>query len=150
MMFVGWKVNLTPRVPALTATSVPPLFNSLLPRVPSLHLRPTPPIPQEFDWALHPGGAKVITGVQKLLSLTPHHLRASYDVYKNHGNSSGATIFSVLNRLREMGDGREHVVACAFGPGVAVEMAIFRRHRRPPLGPVSTSSMETDWSQQFC
>lgn len=129
-MDLGWKVNLTPRVPALTATSVPPLFNSLLPRVPSLNTGHVPPPPQDFDWALHPGGAKVLTGVQKLLNLSPHHLRASHDVYKNHGNSSGATILSVLSRLREMGDGRENVVACAFGPGVVVEMCILRRRRQ--------------------
>lgn len=126
--FAGWNVNLTPRVPALTASAVPPLFRSLLSRIPSLEVDATPPRSQDFDWALHPGGAKVITGVQKLLSLTPHHLRASYDVYKNHGNSSGASIFSVLNRLREMGEGRSHAVACAFGPGVVIEMCVFRRH----------------------
>ena len=82
LLFAGWSVNLTPRVPALTATAVPPLFNSLLPRIPSLNVYGARlPTPQDFDWALHPGGAKVITGVQNLLSLTPHHLRASYDVY---------------------------------------------------------------------
>lgn len=81
----------------------------------------------DFDWALHPGGAKVLTSCQKTLGVSAEHLRASYDVYKNHGNSSSATVFSVLNRLREMGRGREHVVGCAFGPGVAVEMCVLRK-----------------------
>lgn len=130
MLIIGWKVNLTSRVPALSCTSVPPLFNSLIQRVPSFALGNASPTPQDFDWALHPGGAKVITGVQKLLSLTPDHLRASYDVYRNHGNSSGATIFSVLDRLRHMGEGREHVAACAFGPGVTTEMCMLRRSPR--------------------
>jgi len=42
---------------------------------------------------------------------------ASYEVYMNHGNSSSATIFSVMNTLRQSGskDAREDVVACAFG-----------------------------------
>lgn len=68
--------------------------------------------------------------VQKTMGLKPEHLRASYDVYKNHGNCSGATIFSVLNRLRQsdMGKGRDHIVSCAFGPGVAIEMCVFKRH----------------------
>ncbi|KAJ3558938.1 hypothetical protein NM688_g638 [Phlebia brevispora] len=144
----GWKVNLTPRVPALAATAVPPLFNSLLPRVPSLNCGSAAPEPQDFDWALHPGGAKVITGVQKLLSLTPHHLRASYDIYKNHGNSSSAAVLSVLNRLREMDEGRDNVVACAFGPGVAVEMCIFRRHRQS--SPRSMYSLNAEIKRQFC
>lgn len=129
MCGTGWKVILTPRVPALASTSAPPLLNSLLPRIPSLTLKETTPGPADFDWALHPGGAKVLTSVQKLMGLSPQHLRASYDVYKTHGNSSGATIFSVLNRLRspDMGPGKEHVVGCAFGPGVAIEMCVLRR-----------------------
>ena len=44
-----------------------------------------------------------------------------------YGNSSSATIISVLHRLRSLGEGREHVVACAFGPGIAQEMMILRR-----------------------
>lgn len=123
----GWKVTLTPRVPVLSCTAVPPLFNSLLRRVPSLARLPQFPMAQDFDWALHPSGAKVLTGVQQLLDLTPDHLRASYDVYRNHGNSSSATLFSILDRLRQMGEGREHAVACAFGPGVTVEMCILRK-----------------------
>ncbi|EKM59432.1 uncharacterized protein PHACADRAFT_249918 [Phanerochaete carnosa HHB-10118-sp] len=123
----GWKVNLTPRVPALSCAAVPPLFNSLLRRTPSFAHLPYPPLAQDFDWALHPSGTKVISGVQKLLNLTPDHLRASYDVYKNHGNTSSATLFSILDRLRRMGEGREHAVACAFGPGVTVEMCILRK-----------------------
>lgn len=123
----GWKVILSPRVPALASTSVPPLFNSLLPRVPSLADKGL--AAGDLDWALHPGGLKVLTSVQKLMGLSAHQLRASYDVYKHHGNTSGATIFSVLNTLRsaKMGPGKEHVVACAFGPGVAVEMCVLRR-----------------------
>lgn len=69
----------------------------------------------------------MITGVEQALNLTPEHLRASYEIYMQHGNSSSATIFSVLHRLLEMGNGNEHIVACAFGPGIAVEMMIFKR-----------------------
>lgn len=63
------------------------------------------------------------------MDLTPVHFRASWDIYVNHGNSSSATIFSVMNRLREMGDGKEYVVGCAFGPGISVEMAMLRRRK---------------------
>lgn len=92
-----------------------------------------------FDWALHPGGSTILTGVENAMSISPEHMRASYDTYINHGNSSSATIISVLDRLRhkEMdactpsGRGpQEHVVACAFGPGIAIEMAMLRRNLR--------------------
>ena len=81
----------------------------------------------DFDWALHPGGSSVISGVQEAMALTPEHLRASYDVYMNHGNSSSATIFSVLDVLLRGGEGNEYIVGCAFGPGIAVEMMMLKR-----------------------
>lgn len=98
---------------------------ALLPRIPSVSFK----APTEFDWVVHPGGLKVLMSVEKIMGLSPSLLRASYDVYKNHGNCSAATIFSVFNRLRQkdMGPGKEHVVGLAFGPGVAVEMCVFRR-----------------------
>ena len=73
----------------------------------------------------------MLSNCEKALSITPEHLRAAYDVYKEHGNSSAATIFSVMHRLRlpDMGEGRDNVVACAFGPGMAIEMAFLRRVR---------------------
>lgn len=65
-------------------------------------------------------------------------MRASYDTYINHGNSSSATIFSVMDRMREKdmdeiapgGLVKEFVVACAFGPGIAVEMGLLKRNLR--------------------
>ena len=83
----------------------------------------------DFDWALHPGGATVISGVQKSMDLTEENLRASYEIYITHGNSSSATIFSVLHRLLINGGGKDHVVGCAFGPGIAVEMMLFKKNQ---------------------
>ena len=52
----GWKVILTHKVPAITATGAPPVFAGLVPRIAGL-----PSGAGEYDWALHPGGAKVLT-----------------------------------------------------------------------------------------
>lgn len=99
----------------------------------------------DFDWALHPGGSTVISGVQQAMGLTEQHLRASYEVYISHGNSSSATIFSVLSRLLEGGVGNDHVVGVAFGPGIAVEMVIFKRYQGSRSGTESPDgSMEAE------
>ncbi|KAK3945622.1 putative type III polyketide synthase [Diplogelasinospora grovesii] len=130
----GWKVVLTPRVPQLTQSVLQPTYTALLDSLP-----PFPPAystPADFDWAMHPGGATILTGAEKAMGITPEHMRASYDTYINHGNSSSATIFSVLDRLRakdmdEMAPGgrvRDYVVGCAFGPGITVEMCMFKRN----------------------
>ena len=99
----------------------------------------------EFDWALHPGGATIITGVQAAMGLTPEHLRASYDIYMNHGNSSSATVFAGIERLLGMGEGADYVASCAFGPGIATEMMILKRLRGSPPGTESpgTGSSES-------
>lgn len=132
----GWKVILTPRVPALTQAVLLPAYTTLVASLPA----PPPPTyasPADYDWALHPGGATILTGAERALALTPEHMRASYDTYIRHGNSSSATILSVLDRLRHKDmDGvtpdargpRDRVIAAAFGPGITVETAMLRRN----------------------
>ncbi|KAL6248839.1 hypothetical protein RBB50_003902 [Rhinocladiella similis] len=122
---VGWKVVLTQRVPKLASAAVPPMFEDLVGSIPEL-VDAGKFKAADYDWALHPGGSTVITGVEKTMHLKPEHLRASYEIYISHGNSSSATIFSVMDRLLK-GETTEHIVGCAFGPGIAVEMMIFKR-----------------------
>lgn len=109
----------------MTAAAVPSMFEDLVASVPELvdagKLKAS-----SYDWALHPGGATVITGCQQVMGLTEDHLRASYQVYMDHGNSSSATFFSVLDTLLE-GKTKDHILGCAFGPGIAIEMAVFKR-----------------------
>jgi type III polyketide synthase len=151
-------VVLSPRVPKLTGATVAPTFNDLLstiPNLPSDYQKAT-----DFDWALHPGGATILSGVEKAMSITPEHMRASYDTYINHGNSSSATIFSVMDRLRQKdmddcapgGKVKDYVVGCAFGPGIAIEMCMMKRnlnHVRRVLvdGEITPPMTETDPSE---
>ena len=123
----GWKVVLTPRVPQLASAAVAPAFHGLIDSLPELRSAGKTLSAIDFDWALHPGGSTIIAGVEKAMGLDSEHLRASYEIYMNYGNSSSATIMSVLNRLRELGEGRRNVMACAFGPGIALEMMALRR-----------------------
>ncbi|MCJ1378984.1 hypothetical protein MMC17_002083 [Xylographa soralifera] len=137
----GWKVILTPRVPMLAAASVQPAFQDLLNSLPRYHKHNLPTTAADFDWALHPGGLTVLTGVEAAMNLTPEHLRASYEIYMENGNSSSATIMSVMNRLRRDEGGRENVVACAFGPGIIIEMMIMKR---PSLAMVDLPTEDLD------
>ena len=143
-MSTGWKVVLTPRVPKLAAASVPPVFTDLVTSIPEL-INADKVNATDFDWALHPGGATVITGVEEAMGLTPEHLRASYDIYMNHGNSSSATVFAVIDRLLKMGEGNEYITSCAFGPGIAIEMMMLKRLQtsRPGTESPGTASFES-------
>ena len=142
---VGWKVVLTPRVPKLTQAVLPTAFADLVATLPSLP--PSYQDPSDFDWAMHPGGATILAGAEKALDISSYHMRASYDVYMNHGNSSSATIFSVLDSLRcekmdalaPDGRVRDYVFGCAFGPGITVETCMLRRN----LGARGISGLQT-------
>lgn len=141
----GWKVVLSPRVPKLAQSVVLPTYQALIKDLPPLPHRYA--APEDFDWAMHPGGATILTGAEKALGISAEHMRASYDTYINHGNSSSATIFSVLDRLRskEMdalapaGAVKDYVVGCAFGPGITVEMCMLKRN----LGLRGISGLQT-------
>lgn len=86
---------------------------------------------KDFDWALHPGGLAILEGAEQSMQLSRDQLQASYEIYKTHGNSSSPTVLIVLDKVRKMGEGRDNVVATAFGPGLAIEMAMFKRCRKP-------------------
>ena len=111
----------------MASASVSPAFHDLINSLPRYHKANFPSKAADFDWALHPGGLTVITGVEQAMNLTPEHLRASYEVYVEHGNSSSATIMSVMDKLRRLEGGREDVVACAFGPGIILELMVMKR-----------------------
>jgi type III polyketide synthase len=113
-----------------------------------------------FDWALHPGGATILSGVEKAMGITAEHMRASYDTYINHGNSSSATVISVLDRLRHKdmdavapkGKVKDFVVGCAFGPGIAIEMCMLKRNmnhriRVAPSGEATPPETESEGSR---
>ena len=127
---LGFRTTLTKDVPNLALAAIRPMFERLLTSVPetsALFRSGQKPQAQHFDWALHPGGIAILKGAQDKLELHDGQLKASFDVYKNHGNSSSPTVLIILDTLRRMKDGNEHVIACSFGPGMTVEMAILRR-----------------------
>lgn len=124
----GFRTVLTRDVPSFTKTAIGPMFRDLLPGfrektgLKSLDVA-------DFDWALHPGGEAIIQGAQEMLDLTTEQLRATREIYRTRGNSSSPTVLAVLDLLRKMGRGKDHVVATSFGPGLAIEMSLLKRCR---------------------
>ena len=113
----GFEMTLAPEVPALIRAHLRPVVGEFLGR----HgLR----IEQVGGWAIHPGGPKVVSSVAECLGLTAEQTAASSDVLRRHGNMSSPTVLFILESLRRGGTARPWV-AVAFGPGLAVEMALF-------------------------
>ncbi len=74
-------------------------------------------------WAIHPGGRAILDRAAAALDLHQEAFSDSYEVLREYGNMSSATIFFVLRRILERGDGGR-VFAAAFGPGLTVESAL--------------------------
>ena len=82
-------------------------------------------------WAIHPGGRKILDNIHTVLKAhlvqTENPLGNSYQVLKEVGNLSSATLLHVLNKILSAPDYSPHqpVFAAGFGPGLTVETAIF-------------------------
>ena len=61
------------------------------------------------------------------MNLSDEQLRATNKIYRSRGNASSVAVLAVLDELRNMGRGRDNVLACSFGPGLTMEMAKLKR-----------------------
>jgi len=75
------------------------------------------------NWAIHPGGRKIIETIQAELNLNNADVAASFSVLKNYGNMSSVTILFVLKEMQHEGR-KGKVFACGFGPGLTLETLV--------------------------
>jgi len=78
-------------------------------------------------WVLHPGGKSILEKLQSGLQLPPNQLATAYEVLRDCGNMSSATILFVLQKLLQAQPAvGERMVLAAFGPGLCMELATAR------------------------
>jgi predicted naringenin-chalcone synthase len=79
------------------------------------------------NWAVHPGGKKILDTIAKQLLFSKDELRSSYNVLNEYGNMSSPTILFVLNELMERTEkSGENIFAIGFGPGLSIETAFLK------------------------
>jgi predicted naringenin-chalcone synthase len=78
-------------------------------------------------FAVHPGGPRIIDGVQQTLELADAQLAASRAVLYDHGNMSSATLPHVWMRLDQSAAPGTLIASLAFGPGLTVCGALFEK-----------------------
>lgn len=76
------------------------------------------------SWALHPGGPRILSAIEEALELPPTASAYSRDILANYGNMSSATLLFILKKMAES-NAKRPCVALGFGPGLAVEAALF-------------------------
>ncbi|MBK7379041.1 MAG: hypothetical protein IPJ03_08550 [Ignavibacteriales bacterium] len=79
-------------------------------------------------WALHPGGRAILDSLQNGLQLSDRQLKPSRDILKNFGNLSSVSILFVLKNIleNEQLDIDDLCCAVAFGPGLTMELVLFK------------------------
>lgn len=115
----GFRMGLSPEVPAVLARHVAPLVTGLLDR----HgLR----VSDVDAWAVHPGGPRILDTVERNLDLPTDALEASRRVLAERGNCSSATVLLILDQLRAAVRPRagRPAVVMAFGPGLTLYAAL--------------------------
>lgn len=81
-------------------------------------------------WAIHPGGPRIVQAIEESLNLTKENVEDSIHTLQQYGNMSSPTILFILKKILDKIKSTEpsknkKVVACAFGPGLSIEMIRF-------------------------
>lgn len=112
----GFVMRLSPEVPAHLRGAIAPFVDEL---ASAAGLRRS----ELAQFAVHPGGRRVLEATFEALGVAPAALSASHEVLTRFGNMSSATIFFVLDRAMRAAPGA--VAALGFGPGLTLEGAVF-------------------------
>ncbi|HEY1959775.1 MAG TPA: 3-oxoacyl-[acyl-carrier-protein] synthase III C-terminal domain-containing protein [Polyangiaceae bacterium] len=83
------------------------------------------------QFAVHPGGPRIIDGVRETLELSERQVSTSREVLLDYGNMSSATLPHVWKRMLDdpgVANGTP-IVSLAFGPGITISGAVFVKQR---------------------
>ncbi len=114
----GFEMALSPRVPGVIERALRPWLDEWLSSQGTA-------VEQIATWALHPGGPRILEACAQAIGLGRDDYAISREVLGEFGNMSSPTILFILDRLRRR-DASRPCVAIGFGPGLAVEAALFR------------------------
>jgi predicted naringenin-chalcone synthase len=114
----GFRMTLGKRTPDLIAQHLKPAVAEFLGRHGLA-------IGDAAGWAIHPGGPRIIESVLAALGLPEEAAGASRRILRERGNMSSPTVLFIAEELLARGT-RGPILAVAFGPGLAAEMALLR------------------------
>jgi predicted naringenin-chalcone synthase len=113
----GFEMTLSKQVPGLIHAYLRPWLTEWLGRQ---GRRPN----EIRSWAIHPGGPRILGAAEEALGLRPDDTAVARSIFAEFGNMSSPTTLFILERMRRENAPRP-CVALGFGPGLAVEAALF-------------------------
>jgi predicted naringenin-chalcone synthase len=120
----GFLMRLSSYVPDFLEKGVNPLIGQLLKQ---MNLK----MEDIKHFALHPGGRRILEGIEQSLKISKEQNQASYEILRNYGNMSSVTILFVLQYLWQDLNPSQHqekILSMAFGPGLTLESALLSVH----------------------
>jgi alkylresorcinol/alkylpyrone synthase len=117
----GFKIVLDPGVPELVERELPRVIDPFL----AAHGLTRDDI---ATWIIHPGGPKLIRGMQRVLGLEDQQLEATRDSLARFGNLSSASVLFLLDefRRRRRPEPGSHGLLFALGPAFCAELVLLR------------------------
>ncbi|MBX7065849.1 MAG: hypothetical protein K1X28_01330 [Parachlamydiales bacterium] len=112
----GFQMSLSKEVAVLITRSLPGYLERLQ-------------APPKAIFAVHPGGPKILTHVQNTLGLRDEQIAHSFQILKEYGNMSSATLPHIWERILNdpnVPNGTP-IVSLAFGPGLNIAGAILEK-----------------------
>jgi alpha-pyrone synthase len=113
----GFEMTLSSYVPRMIQRGIRQLTDGLLAKLPV-------ELSDIHAFAIHPGGRKILETIEQELGLTTHDNRFAYQVLREYGNMSSATVLFVLHKLLQSltpTNNQDPVLSFAFGPGLTLE-----------------------------
>jgi alkylresorcinol/alkylpyrone synthase len=117
----GFHSVLSKDVPALIKTEIGRLVRTLAERRGLTRQQLT-------GFVLHPGGRKILAFAEEELGLTRDDTQPSWDVLRDYGNQSSASILFVLHEwlTKRRLPPEAYGILAAFGPGLSTEMLLLQ------------------------
>jgi predicted naringenin-chalcone synthase len=114
----GFQMSLAKEVPVLITRHLP----GYLERLCKSHFN-------EALFAVHPGGPKILMHVQELLGLSDRQMSYSFQVLKEYGNMSSATLPHIWQKILQDPNVPTHtpIISLAFGPGLSLSGALMEK-----------------------
>ena len=107
-------------VPELAAAIVPEVIRDLLSSCRVTH--------RDVEyWALHPGGDRVITALQKAIGLTDSQLIPTRRILRDFGNMSSPTVWFILQEAEDIATPAAYCLMGAFGAGFSAHACLLQR-----------------------
>lgn len=120
----GFEMTLSSYVPDLIKSGIRKLTDNLLQglktRLSDIRL-----------FAIHPGGRRILEVIEEELGMSRDDNRYAYQVLRDYGNMSSATVLFVLKELMSnltQEEQHQPVLSFAFGPGLTLESMLLKVH----------------------